>query len=294
MFSLYSFQDWIHLIGAVTAIATVVLGVISVSLERRRAKCERVLLEAKEEVENSFLIRNMTIDVVMLGPRGAGKTSIARLWTAPWTKIGTIAPSSEWESYEADIYEFEEEDCSSSSDRLGSLLGAKRACLPVLRIRVLDYPGESNYRSEALKKIQRLNEKVVVLFVFKVGFHEGQIQYAHENAEYFSVSFLEDVQDTLGRVTQKIAKVIVVFNKADYLPREWNDQIALARLKKANQQAIHQIERVFSPHVEYVVVSALTNKGIVDLLGRIGEIAITTKQELKRFKSYLERWSNVG
>ena len=273
-------------------ICTLVLGVLTYWLQKEKGALEdnlhssQTLLQQKESRleqlreygRKTRLIDYQYFDAVMLGPRGSGKTSISQLWTSPWTQISEIQSSSTWRQFEANLHEFEPET------RQDHLFEVERTRMPILRMRVHDYPGENFYRLKAIKDLSHLGRKVVLLFIFQVEFNRGQVQYDRENAAYFSRAFVEEIEQHLPRLSTVVAKVFIVFNKVDVLPEEWSDEEALCCLKEANADAIHEIGRVFSGMLDYRLISARTNKGIVGLLGEIGRMGVS-EQNMNQYNS---------
>lgn len=264
------------ILEVILGLIAVVFAMLSYSLEIQRSEKERRLQKLREYGEQTPLIVNQFVEVVLLGPRYSGKTSIAELWTIPWTQISKI-PSATWHIYEADVFEFE------SEKHRDPLFQVERVHIPTLRVRVRDYPGEDHYRLQAIKELKELEKKAVVIFVLLVGYHDQKVQHSRENAAYFSRVFVEEINEQLQRIAGSVAKAIVVFNKADLLPPEWDDTTTLERLKEANDGAIQNIERVFSGAFEYHLVSALTNKGIIGLLGSVGKVGVESSKERQRF-----------
>lgn len=262
--------------------ASLALGYLSYKLNFEKNEKEKHLERFKEFAENLTMVDCIYVDAIMIGPRKSGKTSIAELWTSPWTQIADIKSSAVWQMYERDIYEFE------SDVRKNPDISMEQTYEPVLRLRVHDYPGEDNYRVQAIKKLDELSDKAVLIFVFHVVFVNGKIEGYIENSIYFSVQFADMIIDRLTSLSGEVAKAIIVFNKADLLPDEWSDVKALQELKKANRDAIHQIERLFSGNLEYHLTSALTNRGLVGLLGSVGLAGLETKRDQKSFKQKIE------
>lgn len=256
-------------------LASIVLGYLSY-------KKGKDLERFKEFAESLTMIDYSYVDAIMIGPRKSGKTSIAELWTSPWTQIVDIESSAVWQMYERDIYEFK------SDVRTNPNISIEQTYEPVLRLRVHDYPGEDIYRVQAIKKLDELSDKAVLVFMFHVVFVNGKIEGYVENSTYFSAQFADMVMERLTSLSGDVAKAIVVFNKADILPDDWSDTKALQELKKVNRDAIYQIERLFSGNLEYHLTSALTNKGLVTLLGSIGLAGLETKRDQKSFKQKIE------
>ncbi len=270
---------WELILGVISTI----LAIMTFNLNSEKATRERTLAKLKTYGRNTSLIQYKYVDVVFFGPRKSGKTSIAELWTSPWTEIGNIRPTETWQTFEANIYEFD------SKKRLDDLFEVQRTHIPTLRIRVRDYPGEDHYRLQAVKDLKDLDKKAVVVFIFLVGFHNQTIQYSRENAEYFSRAFVEEVNEHVQRISGSVTKAIVVFNKIDKLPRNWDDETILQKLKQANADAIYNIEKLFSGMLEYQLTSALTNEGIVRLLGSTGRVAIETEKDRVKFNQRLQK-----
>lgn len=252
------------------------------ALSEKNVTLKKKITKLQNYARSANVIEHEFVDVVLLGPREAGKTSLVELWTSPWTKINQISASKTWHSYEADIHEFK------PTESYDELFEVKRIYRPTLRVRVRDYPGEDEYRVDAMQYLGNMGNRVTMLFVFRVGFEDNRICYGVENSEYFSKVFVEEVE-ALGRIKNSIAKVMVVFNKSDLLPPDLTDNEALNKLKMANAEPIRRINGLFSGLLEYHLVSAWTNKGIIRLLGSIGKTAIKSDSEKSRFNDSMRK-----
>ncbi|MBI3448015.1 MAG: GTPase domain-containing protein [Acidobacteria bacterium] len=222
------------------------------------------------------------IDVIIMGPRASGKTSIVELWTSPWTQIGKLEPSATWRVYQKNIYE------SAEFIRHNRDLELDQTIKPTLRLRVHDFPGEDSYRVKALAEL-RSDKKCVLMFVMKVGIVGDQVELYRDNALYFSASLADTLFSQAERATMSVSKAIIVFNKADLLPKTWSDDEALVRLRSANRDALYQIERLFSGKLEYHLTSAATNRGLIQVLGSIGRCAISTEADQARFDDHISK-----
>lgn len=267
-----------EIISMIFGAISIFLGIKTYQLNNEKFEREKTLEKFKEFAEGMIMFDYTYIDVVIIGPRDSGKTSIVQLWTDPWTEIGDIESSAVWQTYEKDIHEFKEET------RKNPLISMEQIYQPTLRLRAHDYPGEPSFRNQAISKINELSEKVVLVFVFQVAFVNGKIECYVDNASYFSAKFMDTVSNHVG----KVAKAIVVFNKADILPQDWSDSKAIDELMNANHDAIYQIDRTFSSELEYHLTSAVSNKGLIRLLGNIGLAGIESKKELKSFNKKIE------
>jgi hypothetical protein len=261
------------------------LGQRSLELQEEQRTSAEKIQQLREYIKNIRFFDFQYLDVVFFGPRQSGKTSIIELWSAPWTDVRKLKPSPEWTCEEITVHEFEEEV------RPHPLIEATCTYVPTLRVRLHDYPGEDSYRLQAIQDLRELTGKSVVLFVFHVGYHDNRITHSDRNAEYYSTVFVEEIREQLENVTRHIQKAIIVFNKIDTLPREWDDEYALTELKQANASAIVEISRVFSGKLEFRTTSSLTNTGLVELLGTTVLSAIPVEAERDRFNRSLEELS---
>ena len=267
--------------GVIFGFASLILGIMTYKLNSEKDKQEKTLEVLQEYAKNTIMFDYTYVDAIVIGPKDSGKTSIIQLWINPWTDINEIEHSSVWQKYEKDLYEFDEET------RVNPDISIEQTYQPVLRLRVHDYPGENQYRVQAIKKLKEIGDKVVLVFVFHVAFVNDNIENFKDNATYFNLEFTQ----TIGRhvdINKDVAKAIVVFNKGDLLPEEWDDVKSIQEIRKANHDALYQIERVFN-NPEYHLTSALTNKGLIKLLGSIGAAGVESKHELKSFKKKFEQ-----
>jgi len=260
-------------------------------LNQKKEASEHRLVTLREYGQNTPWIRANHVNVILLGPRASGKTSIVKLWTNPWTQIEKIVSSTTWHTYKLNIHEHEHEK------RYHQLFDVKRRFIQVTRLHIHDYPGEDGYRLQAIKDLEEqtnnsnaLEKKTVVIFIMKVHFRDGQVECFGDNEQYFSRAFVDQVDQYLqGKISDKVAKAIIVFHKVDLLPREWDDEVTLQKLLDANVNAVHQIGRVFSPELEYHLTSARTGRGLISLLGKIGIVALDSETEKKRFTQEVYR-----
>lgn len=249
--------------------------------ERRRADAAEARYEEKMEQFRRYARDRPVnlyeyVDAVVLGPRWSGKTSIVELWRSALFDRTTVKADSNWVNYNINLHRFK------SESRKDPLFDVSRSTSRTLIARVRVYPGEEDHRIEAVRYLGGLSAPAVLLFVMRVGYGDGEIQEATENAEYYSFAFVSEVRDHLRSLAASVAKVIVVFNKADLLPPDWDREEATRQLKDANAGAVSLIEQTFGGiggKVEYRLVSALTNYGIIDLMGSVGKAVLQVSQD---------------
>jgi hypothetical protein len=218
-------------------ILTALLAVVSVCLTYRASKLAHELDRARATVERYREHEKGTttfdyeyIDAVLLGPRDSGKTSLAQLWRAPWTNIHDIASTGGWTTYEFTLHEF------ARVKRYDEFFDVQRTFAPVLRLRVHDNPGEERERFAALKSINKLRNRVVLVLVFRTAFVNDAFSEVSSNASYFSRAFLQEVEKEIVAKGRKIARVIVVFGKSDTVPATTGRKELTDELKKGERR----------------------------------------------------------
>lgn len=266
------------LLNFLLGFATVVLAFLTYRLSHRSKKLEEIKEYSKRLTEISYVYQ----DLILLGPRFSGKTSVARLWTEPWFDISRVRPSDEWTTYEASIFDI------GTERFFDNVFDVERPRRNTLRIRIYDYPGEDHFRNVAIEKVPKLHNAVLLLF-FEVVADSNNILPTNKNNEYFSKIFMDKIEDQ-GNISKNIAKVIIVFNKVDLLPSTLDFETSCKHLHKINADAIKRIHSLFSSRLDFAYVSAVDNRNLISLLGSAGSFGMS--EELKqRFEEQIQRLS---
>lgn len=257
------------IVNGLLALMTIIFMALTYRVGRKRSEADHKLAQvknslekAKEYIKSHTVIDYLYQDIVLLGPRNSGKTSVAKLWTEPAFNIEELSYTTQWQSYERDILEFDE--YIKKNDTFAIDIKYHRR----LRIRIHDYPGEDKFRLQAIRELPNLKNPVLLLF-FDVQADSTGIQTIHRNNSYYSQAFMETVRSQED-ITLGIPKVVVVFNKADLLPATMGFDVAKERLKQINADAVERIESLFSGKLSYLTISALDNRGLIRLLGVSG------------------------
>lgn len=300
-------------------VATIWLGVLSYRLKHKRSDLEAQLDAAqgkllaveqsleetktalsvatrridsfREYARQTTVISHLYHDVVLLGPRHAGKSSVAKLWTQPWFDIGELKPSTLWNTYEVSVYDL------STEERQDPLFEVTRQYRHVLRVRLHDYPGDDARRTEAIRALPRLQNAALLLFFDLIvdGDRVSSVAVS-KNGSYYSKVFIEALQG-VSQLTSNVAKVILVFNKIDLLPSRDKKEI-IKMLQAANAEVLSRLETVFGGQMTSVFASAIDNRGLIALLGMASSVGLPKEmqeqvareiQQLYRVSTYEER-----
>lgn len=264
-------SEFWQMVSALAATVTVGLGIITIILTFRSSQLKERLKRFEAHVKLVLNLEYEYQNVVFIGPRYSGKTSVAELWAKPWTDIQEMTASSEWKEYEFNVFEHDDTYC-----QFDTYLSVERTYKKILRLKMLVYPGEDRYRQEAIQKLPKMKNTVLVLF-FEIEANESEIINTNKNNSYYSKFFLETVDAQKG-ITNSLSKVIVVFNKTDLLPSVIEFNTAKEQLCQINRDALNRIDSLFGGQIEHYYVSAKDNKKLITLLGTIGAIGLPEKE----------------
>lgn len=265
------YETLTFVLGVLTALSTMISIRKNNHLSVLQAKFEKL----KDYARTHNLIEHLYVDLVLIGPRNSGKTSVAKLWTKAWSDIRVLRPSEDWDTCEISVSEL------GSVEFFDHLFEANRKKRTELRVRIHDFPGEDRFRLQAMEKVPTLERAILLLF-FDVDATSSELARTNSNNAYYSRAFMEAIEQSRGLV-RRLSKVIVVFNKCDLLPQAWSETKAKEELRRINQDAINRIDSLFSGKLETFLVSALHNTHLISLLGSASSSALEGEAQ-KRFE----------
>lgn len=267
----------IGLIGIIQQTAKKNLEMKIASLQSDLDKKNSALDNIKEYAKQLTLIDYVNHDVIFLGPRQSGKTSILQLWVKPWFEVVEAAATAQWETYTVDVFEL------GKKSKLHQLFDVHMNHRETLRITIHDYPGEDQFRMRAIDHLSELQKAVLILvFDLKTG-RNNKLVECDKNLEYYSQAIIEKISQHKG-ITTNLSKVIVCFNKIDKIRLSYsNKNQMIDELKKINAAADKRIRELFGGLLEYHAVSALDNTGIISLLGAASSASLNDKQKEKYY-----------
>src|ERR1044071_8662281 len=103
--------------------------------ETRATEQKRQYNELVGRLRERPVVNREYLDVIVLGPRNSGKTSLVRLWTQPWNMEPPTATRF-WEVSETTIHE------QGPMPRVDPHFGVERQHYSHHRLRIKDYAGE--------------------------------------------------------------------------------------------------------------------------------------------------------
>ncbi|GAB5448983.1 GTPase domain-containing protein [Gymnodinialimonas sp.] len=198
-------------------------------------------------------------NLVVIGPRGSGKSSIVSLWCKIEQIISSISPTPNFETHEYKVGDTREESFFDEN------ISVKRLKRFEKWIRIYDYAGEDG---KVLAAAQRLasTKGSSVIFVFNADLSDRS-----SNTRYYSRIFAERLNDAFtssGTRASSVEQVCIVFNKIDLAQdyEKGNFSSILHDLKNEYSTNLDVIESIFAPNLKYFTVSAETNVNILNLL----------------------------
>ncbi len=275
-----------ELLGIVLGLLTAIASAVAAWQTLKTNRLEVTLARYRDHLRRSRVILYLDQDIVLLGPRFSGKTSVAELWTKPWANIDGMPHTNYWTKYEASIFSL---GVTTERDPNYDL---ERPHERVLRARLHDYPGADEFRRMAVEHLPELKQGAVLLLFFDLeANHQGCLPTT-KNDNYYSQAFVESFQ--LPRaLTTRLAKVIVVFNKLDKLPRSWSREKIISEVRRCNSAAVQRLDSLFSGILEYHCISATTNEGLIGLLGAAAASGLPDEAR-KAFREHLRRLEQLG
>jgi len=236
-------------------------------------KKEKMLKHFKDYAKKTSIIEYKRQDIVLFGPRWSGKTSIVALWEKPWTVITKIESSTAWKNYYIDICKLKE------NKMMCPTFEVERVFIEKLQVIVHDWPGEDQYRDEALKTLPRLNNSSII-FLFELKIKNGTIddKSLKLNNEYYSKYFLKQLGD-VPTINKNVSKVIITFNKIDLFPSEWTYEKKMELLRTTYEEQIDRIKSIFAPVVIELGTSSRTNENLIRLLAESASVGLNASEQ---------------
>lgn len=242
-------------------------------LETRYVQGESRLKDLQTYAEKTRVISPRYLDVVLLGPRGSGKTALSRMWRAPFTEIGRVEATVE-KFIRHDIAVYEGDEYAGHDD----LFNVQRTYLPQYRLNIIDYAGEDDRKWEALQTLRTKSQAVLVLFfpcirtrdMDAVVSSESLKEVCQKNLEYFSSHFVNQLAN-LPQLGQNVVRAFAVFSRVDQLPQFGNPNIE--NVEELHRQSLGQLRTTFGKErLNVWHISARTNANTFNLLGAITKL----------------------
>lgn len=206
-------------------------------------------------------------DVILLGPRHVGKSTILATWFEQFRLNKPMHPTLEIDISEHPVGKakyLKYRDEYLEVDRLKKIQGY---------LRIFDYGGEDALLTKALEQLSKTTNPTAVLFVLSA--QEADVS---ENSRYYSASFLQRIRRCFRECKCSDVSFFVVFNKVDVASRKFNSgalvtgdgEDFIQQMRIANLAAMENIEIVLGQTIKCFPISATTNLNVINLLYEVG------------------------
>lgn len=193
-----------EILSIATALITLVAAGIVLNAERIKSKnIEEKLNKLKKFANGSIMTRHVNSDLIMLGPRDHGKTSVVSGLTKQWMQVKDMRPTlakfdrGRWESPNF------RDEAAYDRDLEIDTVHRTRAVLTVF-----DYAGEDAVLGNAIKSIAE-SPQCVVAFVL------SSEQQPKEYRSYFSVDNLKRIRRAIAQSNNLPLGAVILFTKQD-------------------------------------------------------------------------------
>lgn len=188
-------------------------------------------------------------DVIVLGPRFQGKSSVITALTKQWKSIQNIRSTPFF-----DIFTWESSEYISKVRR-NSDFDIDMEDRIKARLNIYDYGGEDDFIIDALNKISHSN-RYIIIFVL------SSVAEATPSSKYFNLTAVQKIRNHLVNSKSTCLSAFLIFNKHDLLDRPSHNPMSFSRqLVSHHQSAIDNIEAIYGKTKD-ILVSAENGFGI--------------------------------
>lgn len=201
----------------------------------------------REHLRTSRMVRKYYQPVLLLGPKGVGKTSLLAQWHSPWTHA-SVAGSMTRRIAHVPIFEFTRKETEPHfADE------SIRVAVDIqLALRVHDYPGELSaqaaIRNDVIAATAELVSQVKkapgIVLICMLDAEEAAVGTSVETQSYFNGELFRDLRDLVAEKTVEIARMVIVLNKHDKLRARVGSESTDAELLERCRQAFAPIFRL--------------------------------------------------
>jgi hypothetical protein len=251
----------------VSAFVSVIATVLVIKNSRLKSKNK----ELENILKNRLIVKAITHNILVVGPRFAGKSTSVRNFSNPAQYKDPLHPTNIFDRFESHIYKNETHRQRESKDT-----GLINYFQDSIYLNFYDFGGELSLRGPAFKKVNETGEPTLLVFFFK-SVDEGQISRKKANNDYYNGDFFNILNEYVVELKEKsgsFLSVHVVFSKMDLLDID-DEEVTLKSLASENEDIISNIRKIFSGgNLQFSLISGESGQNHMTLWGDISGRAI--------------------
>lgn len=250
---------------------------------------EKKYSSVKQKLQASSVVKEYAQPVILVGPRGVGKTSLLAQWHAPWDH-SRLGPTQTHNSSTVPIYDFKRSNTEPHFADPEILTDVHIH----LKLKVHDFPGElSAQRSiaeqgiqETLNLRQTTGKSLGIVLICMFDASEAAKGLTSQTISYYNGELFGGLRSLVSHNQIGVERLILVFNKYDLLKQERSNLSDIALLKfslAAFQPIITLLGGICNPEKVCEVFTilnredmALNNRGAPIVLGEAARRFVDT------------------
>ena len=201
-------------------------GALEGDLKKVRQEVATLSVKAKKyeavraELQKSQVVKTYMQPVVLIGPRGVGKTSLLMQWYAPWIS-DPLSGTNDHLSAEVPVHDYIQLDTEPH-------FADPEVKVPVnvhLGLKVHDFPGELGAQQlvrqiivrETVAVREQTNKEISVVLICMFDASEANAGISEKTTEYYNGDLFRELRIMMGGGNVFIQRLVLVFNKYDLL-----------------------------------------------------------------------------
>lgn len=243
--------DWIEAVAGLLALITAVILFRNEQMKRRLRDAESLIDSFRSFASHTLVMNYSDTDLIFLGPRFHGKTSIVTAMTKQWQQVLDTRPT--LTDFSLTIWEtsaFVDQKCTHE------VLGIPIIKRNQARIMVYDYAGEDQSIGPAMDRLSK-SARSIVVFVMS-----AEDEFKSSTSSYFNTNTLRRMRKAVTELRSSDCSAFILFSKHDLMQAPPADPTDVpTTLLDRHSLAIENIAANFGD-VDRFIVSAETGFGV--------------------------------
>jgi hypothetical protein len=252
-----------------------------ISLENEINFLRQKHIKVLESLKNSFVIEIFHQPVLLVGPKGVGKSSLMTQWNAPWDH-SLLAQTAAHNTSIVPAFDFPSDKIERPHFACSDITSKIKV---QLKLKVNDFPGELMAQKNIIKiainqtvefRRQTGNHNVGIVLVCM--FDASERMLSKETQQYYNGELFKELRNLVSHDSISISRLIIVFNKFDLLKlnSELSEENLMHMCIQTHTQLISLLHGTCDPSRVCEVFSVLDRENLTKSMGAtyiLGEAA---------------------